>query len=377
MEQPLDVEPTAWACQTCTFSNSGFMSRCEMCEASRYAVPGAAPVHAVETEIGQPFSPQGKDACGTSDAPICLDDSPTTERDTIGECIPKRHLSASELATFARDGFLILRGVVPSAECQRLVWERVAPALLRDGIDPFAPATWGDLDGTVVKGPRGDDHPIPLSCCDGRWPALFESPLLQNVLDQLHGGRRWEWAYGAAEGLGWIHIRYPVAAESVWAPPEEGWHIDGGATTLDAHASVVALPLLTTIRPGGGGTALLRGSHLRVAAMLRDGRSVRPTTIAKAHLRAGGASDVVEATGAAGDVLLIHPLLIHAPSRAHKATRARDGSWIRHGLRITFNLATQWRRRPLRASTEDARTCARSPLEHTLLPHGPLDGWLH
>ena len=97
---------------------------------------------------------------------------------------------------------------------------------------------------------------LPESCADGRWPALFESAALRGALDALHGGPRWRWAYGAAEGLGWIHIRYPVHPGDHWAPPDEGWHVGADPRSLDARSSVVALPLLTTIRPGGGGTAL-------------------------------------------------------------------------------------------------------------------------
>jgi hypothetical protein len=283
-------------------------------------------------------------------------------------------LSADALHAFSRDGYIILRGVIPREECDRLLWERVAPALAGVGIDPFEESTWGDVEGTVVKGPRGSDHPIPLSCPDGRWPAVFRSSVLRSVLSQLHGGSRWEWAYGAAEGLGWIHIRFPVDDASTWAPPDEGWHIDGGANTeLDAQASVVVLPMITAIRSGGGGTALLRGSHRRVAALLREGKSVRPTVLARSELREHGASAVVEATGCAGDILLLHPLLVHSASSAHRATYNPDGGMTRHGLRITFNLATQWKRKPLQGLDSGREL---SPLETTLVGPRPLDSWI-
>ena len=174
-------------------------------------------------------------------------------------------LSAQQLSQFARDGYLILRSVVPSAECSRLLSERIKPALARAGVDPFDDSTWKS-DGTVIRAADGGDHPIPLSCPDARWAALFDSPYLSSILSQLHGGaHRWAWAYGAAEGLGWIHVRFPVQVGRAWVAPVSGWHIDGESATLDTSASVVLLPMLTTIRPGGGGTALLRGSHHRHA----------------------------------------------------------------------------------------------------------------
>ena len=92
-------------------------------------------------------------------------------------------------------------------------------------------------------------------------------------------------------------MRFPVAQADRWAPPLDGWHLDGGRPALAARASVVVLPLLTAIRPGGGGTALLRGSHRAVARLLRGGARICPQEIALAELRARGSAAVVEATG--------------------------------------------------------------------------------
>ena len=55
----------------------------------------------------------------------------------------------------------------------------------------------------------------------------------------------------------------------------------------------------------------------------------------------------------AGDLLLMHPLLVHAPSAAHRAT-LQGGVRVANGLRVTFNLATRWSRPPLRYCGEDA-----------------------
>ena len=65
---------------------------------------------------------------------------------------------------------------------------------------------------------------------------------------------------------------------------------------------------------------------------------------------------------------------MHSPSSAHRATRAAGGGWVRHGLRITFNLATQWKRKPLQGLGAEGRVL--SPIEESLLGKRPLDGWL-
>ena len=383
-----------WQCYACTFANSYLLPRCEMCE-----TPRRRPKVARQEELSTPFeataskdldiAPAANGACrfssssSSSSAPApgtassdCQSSGSSSNINLPGIApTSAAGLSAAERAQFSRDGYLILRSIVPAAECSRLLWERVAPALAHKGLDPFDEATWADgSDGTVVKGRHGSDHPIPLSCPDARWPALFESPTLVSVLDQLHGGsRRWSWAYAAAEGLGWVHIRFPVADGTEWQPPEDGWHIDGDSPSLDTSSSVVLLPMLTTIRPGGGGTALLRGSHRRVAALLHNGGRVRPSTLVRSEIEHRGAADaVVEATGRAGDVLMMHPLLVHAPSSAHRTT-LHQGAWVRHGLRITFNLATQWARPPLRARDGEGRSLLEESIVSAVAEAAQLD----
>ena len=93
------AEPPTWACDVCTFLNSGYIATCEMCDtpcAKRRALPHPFPVEeeASSTEITEPFE------AGPS-RPFA--DPPRHTRD---------HLNEAELRAFARDGYIILRGVV-------------------------------------------------------------------------------------------------------------------------------------------------------------------------------------------------------------------------------------------------------------------------
>ena len=87
------------------------------------------------------------------------------------------------------------------------------------------------------------------------------------------------------------------------------------------------LPLVTEIRPGGGGTALLRGSHQLVARLLHDRCALEQLAdeddvdaaiercIVRPALERSLPGAVVEATGGAGDVL-VRPLLKLATTAA-------------------------------------------------------------
>ena len=209
--------------------------------------------------------------------------------------------------------------------------------------------------------PDGGHHPIPQTSPDSKWPALFQSPRLRQVLDDLHGGsKKWRWVHGAAHGLGWIHLRYPVVdANTPWDYEDRRWHIDGDTSRIDTHQSVVILPMVTPISAGGGGTVLLRGSHKSVARWLHDsgewgvGNHRRIQTIVQRAMETNGMGACVEATGDAGDVLVMHPLLVHAVNDARRVTfhlssdLSLDGAsarWtaVQHGIRVTFNLSTNW-----------------------------------
>ena len=122
-------------------------------------------------------------------------------------------------------------------------------------------------------------------------------------------------------------VRYPVVeASEAWDWEDRRWHIDGDTGRIDTHQSVICLPMVTPIAAGGGGTALLKGSHHHVARWLHDngewgvGNHRRVRSIVQRAIEEDGLSAVVEATGAAGDVLIMHPLLIHAVNDARRVT---------------------------------------------------------
>jgi len=84
---------------------------------------------------------------------------------------------------------------------------------------------------------------------------------------------------------------------------------------------------------------------------------------------------VVEATGNAGDVLVMHPLLIHAVNDARRVTFHVSSDpqmgprWtaVQHGIRVSFNLAVHWSRLPLKEPDKAPHLEPRSILEHSLI----------
>ena len=57
--------------------------------------------------------------------------------------------TAAEAAQFAEDGFIILRGVIPAAECRRFLRMAVNPAMAKQGILAGDRSTWPREDDEV------------------------------------------------------------------------------------------------------------------------------------------------------------------------------------------------------------------------------------
>ena len=169
-----------------------------------------------------------------------------------------------------------------------------------------------------------------------------------------------------------------------WAPPSPldpaatlpgefaaTWHIDHGngrrgaaphAFELEdylASAHVVVLVLLTDVRPDAGPTLLLRGSHRAMGKALAAaprGLDVRGMHALCAACRAAApAADVVAATGRAGDVYVLHPLMVHS------ASVAVEGS----PMRCIVNAPQPWARDE-RGAVVPARAGVRSPFAATM-----------
>ncbi|HZG77937.1 MAG TPA: phytanoyl-CoA dioxygenase family protein [Paenibacillus sp.] len=152
---------------------------------------------------------------------------------------------------------------------------------------------------------------------------------------------------------GWWPVNFSHGADKPWDVPTEAWHVDGihHPQYIDSpEQGLLLLCLFSDIRPKGGGTLVVEGSHNIVARILADhpdGLSVKEVNeLAKRHPYLaeltgnappidpalsreerfmervevddrGNRLRVVETTGGPGDVIIGHPFLFHAASPNH------------------------------------------------------------
>lgn len=141
------------------------------------------------------------------------------------------------------------------------------------------------------------------------------APRAWKAVTQLLGG---EERVAAQQVRDDFNLNTQTVPEQDWLPPERqttGWHIDGDyfKRFLDSpEQGLLCLILWSDVSAREGGTFLACDSIGKVAKLLVDspeGLDPRPFTLLHKEC-----SDFVEITGCAGDVVLCHPFMIHAPS---------------------------------------------------------------
>jgi len=228
-----------------------------------------------------------------------------------------RALSSAEIERFMTHGFIRLRrafapeiaaAMVADAErrMQRepAAWVSPRGELRAEDLDAYVPddpATWprGRLD---LRGPS-------------RTPIASLSPYLDRAIDQLLRGcaratRVWSDA---------LIIQFPSKV-SVWRPRPSSptWHLDSPSeqTRLDKlHTGLLSLVLYSDLRPNSGNTWICPDSVPAVARTLAAAPEgvdfCDPNTAPKITARCRRFEQI---TGEAGDVFLLHPLILHSAS---------------------------------------------------------------
>lgn len=207
-------------------------------------------------------------------------------------------LTDGEIEQFMERGHVTLKEAFPR--------ELVAPALDRVWqelpVDRDDRSTWTQRFRHVPQ--TFDGGPFAASWTD-RVHAAF---------DDLLGEDRWN----RRTIQGWWPVIFPGFDEPPWQPPADGWHVDGQQFHHHVDSPDQALlPIFvwSDIGPGDGGTAIAEGSHKVTAKILA---AHEPEGLSHVDLGRLVAAEprpsVIEANAEAGDVIMMHPFMLHTGS---------------------------------------------------------------
>lgn len=210
-----------------------------------------------------------------------------------------KQLTEKDIQQFIEQGYILVREAFP-----RELAERVIPTVWAElGVNSDDPPPWTNRMIMLKKVLK--QHPFPQ----------IHTRRYIGAIDDLCGSGRWN----ATRGVGHWPILLPGFASPPWRPPKGGWHIDYNLDRCRINSpelGLVSIELFTDIEPGGGGTAVRVGSHRYTARILAEAEP-DGLTERELSLRASAATEhlsVVEVTGYAGDIILMHPFTVHTAS---------------------------------------------------------------
>jgi tetratricopeptide (TPR) repeat protein len=231
-----------------------------------------------------------------------------------------RSLDAAQIEAFMADGYVHLRGAFPRElaasvveSAHRRLRENPAACLLPEQAqreaarlaryDPNDPSTWpeGRLD---IEGER-------------RFTIAEFSPFAERAVFQLLGDaarvRTRSWTSN-------LIVQYPVRSLGSWtpAPDSPSWHLDSPSTATridELRTGLLVFIVFSDLLPASGNSWLALDSPAKVARRL----AAMPEGVDFCSDEAGPAitrtcKRFFELTGEAGDLFLVHPLMLHSAS---------------------------------------------------------------
>ena len=245
-------------------------------------------------------------------------------------------LPRSDLEHFHEFGWLRVRGAFGSDAAARMcdvIWD----ALGNVGIRRNEPSTWTKTRPEHLQHLKS--QPAFRAVGSDRTIGAIQQVLAGQ---QLPMPQNW----------GAFFLHFPTGGH--WDVPHTGWHLDGDYTgAISPPCGVLIHAMLNDVGPRCGGTNILSGSHRLVhkwfrqnpppagarSAQLRKSLQRHPylrdlctagdpaERVARFHDRIeevdGIALQVVENTAVAGDLILMHSLVMHAVPSAHLGNQPR------------------------------------------------------
>jgi hypothetical protein len=234
-------------------------------------------------------------------------------------------LSSEDIDHFMEFGYTVVRQAFPrdiAFHCRDILWEEISKqsfhAITRDN-----QYSWDEYVKIAMDRTYWPEDGLP-------WNQVFTDRLtsaINQICSMTSPTAEGQTHQSLPFGAGWWMITFPKPqlcfecgsdGEEEWAV-EGAWHIDGNnypRYPFSNEVGVVLVMYFSDVDADGGGTAVAEESHRNAIQLLskRGCNGITKKEITKELLSRHIKFNVTELTGSAGDVFILHPLLLHARS---------------------------------------------------------------
>jgi hypothetical protein len=227
---------------------------------------------------------------------------------------PIKTLTAEQIQSFLDNGYLVVKDCLDQAIVER--W--VAQGFERLGYDPHDASTWTE---EIIWMKYQNELPI-RTLAPKAWAAILDVVGGEERLEPrsfVDANRQYPFSsFNWSDGF---IANFRRGADEPWRPPSPeagGWHKDGGSIThfLDSpEQALLTIVLWTDMRHQGGATFVSPDSVRAVARCLAAHPEGFTATGFDFPALLKECSRFEELTGNAGDVVILHPYILHASSQ--------------------------------------------------------------
>lgn len=229
-------------------------------------------------------------------------------------------LTRAEAAHFVEHGYVVIKAAFPKEMADFACESAWTELRDRYGVERNDPDTWDGV--SMGRGMRGN---VRTQGTGARFLLKTHAPRAFAVQTDVIGGVvRLPESDGSLSWGDAVVGNLRVPDGPPWQPPsprQMGWHKDGRHFRhfLDSpEQGLLTVPIYTDIKPRSGGTFIARDSIAPVARLLAGcPAGLHPDGTQAGYLIPGlieQCSDFAELTGEAGDVVLVHPYMLHRVS---------------------------------------------------------------
>ena len=233
-------------------------------------------------------------------------------------------LSNEEIGNFINEGYVIIRNAFPrkiADECRGLIWQTLEK---ENSIERLNPLTWSANRRIGLSKTFSQEDGEP-------WSKIFTDKILDSI-SLLIGDQE---SFGKLD-TGWWIVSFP--GHDVLPPGLSGkMHVDGHwfrHYPFSKEIGLIVLFLFSDIKLNGGGTCMARKSHIDMIKHLSSaGKYGMISSELKEVINANlDGWELDEFYGSAGDVCLMHPLLVHGRGKNLSTIDEENVRFLSHSI---------------------------------------------